>query len=186
VLNPSRPTPAVYMVLTVSEDLTTVHKHLIEDYLWGWARAAYRMCELALTSTDTDDFARLFDALLAVQAARNARRAAGKLYELHGSQWFPQETLRSFDDATADLKNLRDMSEYFDAYVTGEGRLQAADSLPIRVRFSKESGIIRVVLSDDREFSINLHKVKDDLAHLAIDLVVDLDAVEDGEVEAED
>ena len=98
--------------------------------------------------------------------------------------------------------NTRDILEHFDNYIMGTGNLQGGRRArrrgapqsqgmeeltpservahdPIQVRFDEASGRLTVRLSADRSFEVNLSALQTDLAHMVIDFIGDIDALED-------
>jgi hypothetical protein len=121
---------------------------------------------------------------------------------MYAEHWFPAETLERLDEDHTDITNTRDILEHFDEYIMGTGNLQGGrrrrrrdprqsqgmdeqtmservDHDPIQVAFDEGSGRLTVRLSSDKTFEVNLSALQDDLAHMVIDFIVDIDALED-------
>jgi hypothetical protein len=158
---------------------------LLKTYMWYWASAAERQCIRALDITDGDQASRLFDAFLAINATYKAVLAAERVCKELGSKGLHWGTYKEFKRTHPHLKNARDISEHFDAYILGEGNLQSANKKnpaitePFTVRYDEEKGSLRLELVKGRSFTISLSELSSDIMHLLIDLTCDFDALED-------
>lgn len=191
------------------DDIAEVREELLREYLWRWASAAHRQIDRSLSqdASPSDRLFDAFLAVHALKNAHRAARALLEMYgeqwfpagtlerfdEEHPDITTVRDILEHFDDYVMGTGNLQigpRQRRRGNRRNEGLNELASSEHIehePVRVGFDEEEGVLKVGLSTGGKvglstgggFAVNLSTLRDDLAHMIIDFIVDLDALED-------
>jgi hypothetical protein len=122
------------------EILSSEQRHLLRGWAYGWAHAAELSAGRVQPSSQRTMADRQADAMLFVLALSKMEMCAVALL---GD---PHAEVARFRSTVPRLKDVRDMLEHLDEYVTGQGRLQLRAEVPFRVRFRDDHETLTITV----------------------------------------